>query len=201
MLTDRQINHLKTLLIEMKTEYEASEQLDDDEESMRHASGELSMYDNHPADMGTELYERERDQALEVHAASELDKVEQALQAIENGTYGICEICHQSIGYERLEAIPFTTLCIDHANMKEALKEEQPQVEIDDPFNDTRDKRAQDMENSFEEVADFGTSDTISDEPEASAEDIDDHTIEKDEYERATNKYSKNRYHDEYEDS
>src|SRR5699024_12507294 len=85
MLTDRQINHLKTLLIEMKTEYEASEQLDDDEESMRHASGELSMYDNHPADMGTELYERERDQALEVHAASELDKVEQALQAIEIG--------------------------------------------------------------------------------------------------------------------
>ena len=46
----------------------------------------LSAYDNHPADMGTELYEREKDFALEEHADSELNKVNAALQAMEEGT-------------------------------------------------------------------------------------------------------------------
>ncbi|MEM5591840.1 hypothetical protein AAHH67_09065 [Niallia circulans] len=36
--------------------------------------GELSSYDNHPADLGTELFEREKDSALEQHDQSELEK-------------------------------------------------------------------------------------------------------------------------------
>ena len=53
------------------------------------------MYDNHPADMGTELFEREKDIALNVHAGSELDKVDNALQAMEDGSYGKCEVCQK----------------------------------------------------------------------------------------------------------
>ncbi|MFK4997354.1 hypothetical protein ACI2OX_06735 [Bacillus sp. N9] len=41
-------------------------------ESANARERELSMYDNHPADMGTELFERERDLALSVHAEAEL---------------------------------------------------------------------------------------------------------------------------------
>lgn len=200
MLTNEQVKHLETILLVMKSDFEENKQLDEHDDNMRQSSGELSMADNHPADMGTELYERERDQALEIHADAEIHQVENALKSIKEGTYGICEVCQKPIGYERLEAIPYTTLCIDHANMKAALHDEQPAVEVDDPFMDTRDPRANDGQNSFEEVAEYGTSDTISDEPEAAAEDSDDQTIEKDEYERATNKYTKDRYHDEYEE-
>ena len=77
------------------------------------------MYDNHPGDMGTELFEREKDMALNVHAGSELDKVESALQAMEDGSYGKCEVCQKDIPFERLEAVPYTTLCIDHATEQE----------------------------------------------------------------------------------
>ena len=84
------------------------------EELIKESMGELSNYDNHPADQGTELYEREKDVALNEHAENELKDVNQALQAIENGTYGKCEICGKQISKERLEAMPTTLRCIDH---------------------------------------------------------------------------------------
>lgn len=40
-------------------------------------------------------------------------KIREALERIENGTYGICEECGEEISEQRLEARPVTTLCID----------------------------------------------------------------------------------------
>jgi DnaK suppressor protein len=40
-------------------------------------------------------------------------KIREALERIENGTFGICEVCGDEISEERLEARPVTTLCID----------------------------------------------------------------------------------------
>ncbi len=42
-----------------------------------------------------------------------LKKIEEALDQIDNGSYGICEICGQEISLKRLEARPVTTMCID----------------------------------------------------------------------------------------
>ena len=42
-----------------------------------------------------------------------LKKIEEAVEQIDNSTYGICEICGQEIGLKRLEARPVTTMCID----------------------------------------------------------------------------------------
>ncbi|RBW67354.1 TraR/DksA C4-type zinc finger protein [Bacillus taeanensis] len=70
------------------------------------ASGELSQYDNHPADSGTELYEREKDLALGYKSREEIKDINIALQKFENGTYGICEVTGKQIPYERLEALP-----------------------------------------------------------------------------------------------
>lgn len=129
--------------------------------------GELSMYDNHPADMGTELYEREKDLALHTHAESELEKVKRALRAIQEGTYGICEQCGMDIQFDRLDAIPYTTLCIEDA--QKSLPEEH-QVTKDDllmaepnSFAKRREGAAKDYEDSFEEIAKSGTSETPSD--------------------------------------
>ena len=40
-------------------------------------------------------------------------KIREALERIENGTFGICEVCGEEISEERLRARPVTTLCID----------------------------------------------------------------------------------------
>ena len=82
MLNDKQKATLKKELYEMKDHLTKTEEETDIKESAQEAAGELSMYDNHPGDMGTELFEREKDMALNVHAGSELDKVESALQAM-----------------------------------------------------------------------------------------------------------------------
>lgn len=67
---------------------------------------ELSNYDNHPADNGTELFEREKDEALFNHAEKALHDIEDALEKIDNGTYGICEKTGEAIPEERLRAYP-----------------------------------------------------------------------------------------------
>lgn len=47
-------------------------------------------------------------------------KIREALQRIEDGTFGICEACGDDIGIERLNARPVTTLCIDCKRKQEA---------------------------------------------------------------------------------
>ena len=45
--------------------------------------------------------------------SEELDQIEDALDRVEDGTYGVCEGCGKGIGQARLEAMPSATLCID----------------------------------------------------------------------------------------
>ena len=48
-----------------------------------------------------------------------LEQVEAALEKIEAGTYGTCEVCEKSIAPERLEALPFAALCLNCQRQKE----------------------------------------------------------------------------------
>ena len=72
-----------------------------------------SATDNHLADTATATFDRELEEGLEEGAQQTLDEINAALQRIEDGTYGTCEMCGKPIGAERLEAIPWTRLCID----------------------------------------------------------------------------------------
>ena len=76
-------------------------------------AGEESAYDNHLADTATETYDRELDYTLEENSQHVLGEIEPALTRIEGGTYGICTNCSKQISEERLEALPWATLCID----------------------------------------------------------------------------------------
>lgn len=67
----------------------------------------------HLADMATATYDRELDEGLEEGAQSTLVEIEAALARIADGSYGVCEICGEPIGAERLSAIPWARLCID----------------------------------------------------------------------------------------
>ncbi|MFD2612828.1 TraR/DksA C4-type zinc finger protein [Paenibacillus gansuensis] len=83
-------------------------------DSMRVQTSELSNYDNHPGDLGTEMFERAKDIALNENAERQLYQVNQALEAMESGTYGICQLCHAEIPYDRLEAMPTAIYCKEH---------------------------------------------------------------------------------------
>jgi RNA polymerase-binding transcription factor DksA len=71
-------------------------------------------YGDHLADDATELFEREKSLTLEGTLRDHLRQVESALDRIEAGTYGRCAVCGRPIGKERLNAIPETTLCLEH---------------------------------------------------------------------------------------
>ncbi|RJQ52706.1 MAG: RNA polymerase-binding protein DksA [Desulfobacteraceae bacterium] len=51
-----------------------------------------------------------------------IKKIKKALERIENGTFGICETCGESISIKRLQARPVTTQCIDCKTKGEALE-------------------------------------------------------------------------------
>lgn len=65
------------------------------------------------ADTATVTVDRELDYSLQENAAYVLREIESALRRLDEGTYGICRSCGRPIGEERLEAMPYTTLCIE----------------------------------------------------------------------------------------
>jgi RNA polymerase-binding transcription factor len=83
--------------------------------SLEDETGELvsGSADQHMADTATETVEREIGNTLEEHDERLLESIDAALQRIENGTYGKCVNCGAQIPEERLEAMPWATLCIE----------------------------------------------------------------------------------------
>jgi len=88
---------------------------EDNSHSLEEETGEVnaSGADNHLGDTASATYDRELEQGLEEGAEELLAKIDAALRRIDAGTYGTCENCGQPIGEERLEAMPWATLCID----------------------------------------------------------------------------------------
>jgi DnaK suppressor protein len=82
------------------------------DDAMADELGELSLYDNHPADIASELFERGKDVALRDRDQIRRQEIDRAVAAIDAGTYGICEHCGEAIDEERLAAEPTALLCI-----------------------------------------------------------------------------------------
>ena len=82
--------------------------------SLEDETGELvsSSADQHLADTATETVDREIDYTLEASDGRLLAEIDAALGRIEDGTYGTCVNCGAQIPPERLEAMPWATLCI-----------------------------------------------------------------------------------------
>lgn len=90
-------------------------------DTMSDSVGELSMYDNHPADLGDVVFERSKDVALRDNEHILLEQVETALARIHDGSYGVCDSCGKAIDIERLEALPWATRCIDCQEDKDVI--------------------------------------------------------------------------------
>jgi len=139
---------------------------------------ELSTYDNHPADIGSETFERSKDFALVGQLDRRIRQIDDALTAIDRGTYGTCENCGKDIALERIQAAPETTLCVDcrgelydrGSDVSDRPVEEDV---LRPPFGRTftdessEDEVGYDGEDTWQDVARYGTSNTPSDVPGA----------------------------------
>src|ERR671915_1620214 len=67
----------------------------------------------HPADAGSEMFERSRDLSIVQDIEAQLADVDHATARLSNGTYGTCEACGRPIGTQRLAARPATRFCIE----------------------------------------------------------------------------------------
>ena len=113
-----------TLLEELKDLKEGLETHDDIE------STELSNYDNHPGDIASDLTIQLTEYAMDDFKQESIDKIESALHAMEEGTYGECKVCHQEIPFERLEAVPTTLTCVEHSQEKVDMETRPVEEEI-----------------------------------------------------------------------
>ena len=77
------------------------------------AIAEQSGYDQHPADIGSEVFEHEKNQSLLEQVESEVAEVEHAFQRVDAGDYGVCQACRERIPDERLEAMPAARFCVE----------------------------------------------------------------------------------------
>ena len=78
----------------------------------RESSDDRSAYSLHMADRGTDAMEREKSQLLAQRSGDYVEYVEEALERIDNGTFGVCRSCGGDIGRPRLEAVPTATQCV-----------------------------------------------------------------------------------------
>ncbi|MEG0260825.1 MAG: TraR/DksA C4-type zinc finger protein [Lysinibacillus sp.] len=112
---------------------------------------ELSNYDNHPADNASDLTDQLTEMAIDDHRSDNAEEIKRALEAMEEGTYGICNVCGEDIPLGRLEAMPKALTCVEHAEQQdENLRPVEEEVLSASPkFSD-----------DYEEVEAFGSSDT-----------------------------------------
>src|SRR5689334_12334630 len=114
-LSAEQIKQLRSLLEEEMSDIR--HRLDETDsygthESMTDMTGELSLYDNHPADIGSEVFERGKDLALRDADSLRMNQIDEALERMEDDSYGTCLHCGRDIPFERLEANPAAKHCV-----------------------------------------------------------------------------------------
>ena len=110
-----QMKKFKKLLLAAKEKLEAEiQQLQRDNlnRSQRDSSGDLSGYSYHMADVGTDTFGREVELTIASAGSETMKLIDEALERIEDGTYGKCQICGCQVDMKRLEAVPYAHLCI-----------------------------------------------------------------------------------------
>lgn len=121
-LSAADIKHFKEMLLEKRGEILRNVS-EIEEETLRKsrldASGDLSSMPIHMADLGSDNYEQEFALGLMDSERRLLREIDDALQRIEDGIYGICEGTGKPIPKARLKAQPWARYCVDHARMLE----------------------------------------------------------------------------------
>ena len=115
-------DHFRTLLVEERKRVEdAIEYLRKEHPgSLQEETEEIAgTADNHLGETATATLDREIDYSLEENSGEVLAAIGRALKRLDDGTYGTCVNCGKPIPEERLEALPWTELCIDDQRAQE----------------------------------------------------------------------------------
>ena len=132
--------------------------------SMREYMNELSAYDNHPADMGTEMFMASMQMNLENNEEYRLDLIDRAIKRINHGEYGICLKCGEEISEERLEILPETDTCMKcekdevplyNTDKNRPIEEKLLWPPFGRTYRDNDDYTGFDGEDSYQQVARF----------------------------------------------
>ena len=123
-LTKEQIKQFRQLLIteRVRLAAEIKSIAHDTSISPREASGDLSGYTVHMADMAADTYERELSMNIVSSEQETLYQIDDALKRLDDGSYGLCQQCSQPITMSRLKAVPYASLCINCQRLKEQQK-------------------------------------------------------------------------------
>jgi RNA polymerase-binding protein DksA len=87
--------------------------------SLGDETDEPTYQDNHLGDIATATFDREMASTLEDNSTHVLNEIDAALARVEEGTFGMCKACGNPIDPERLEALPWATLCIGDKRKQE----------------------------------------------------------------------------------
>ena len=113
-MDQKQVEYFKDLL---------QSQLDElIKEAYKTLNGMTNLKDNFPDPTDRASLETDRNFLLRIRDRERklIEKIKEALERIDNGTFGMCEVCGREIGEERLRARPVTTQCIDCKKKQEA---------------------------------------------------------------------------------
>ncbi|GAV25048.1 hypothetical protein ciss_09810 [Carboxydothermus islandicus] len=162
---------VKKMLLKQKEEYEKrlQELKKDKENPFFETTQELSFYDNHPGDLGSESFERSKDLALIDNLKLKLRQIDEAIALINQGKYGFCIDCGQKIPVERLLANPVAIRCLTCQRRVEERTvpsirpvEEQVLSPFMEKINlDNTSQILFDGEDSWQAVANFNTRENI----------------------------------------
>lgn len=83
------------------------------------STGELSPIDQHQADAGSDVFEREKDFAIRDQVDSDLQAIQDAFGRLDAGSYGTCATCGEAIAENRLAAVPTARFCVEHERLWE----------------------------------------------------------------------------------
>ena len=109
-LTQTEIDELKQMLLEMKSQLQES--IEGNVRDVR-SPEESRGYSQHQADEGSNDFDRKMSIQLTAEEVQLLKKIDYALQKIEEGTYGICEVTGKPIPKQRLQVIPYAVVTVE----------------------------------------------------------------------------------------
>lgn len=116
-----------------------------------HAGSDTSAFGMHQADAGSDAYDRDFALSMLSKEQGSLYEIDEALKRIEDGEYGICEICNKPIKHDRLEALPFTRYTVDcQAELEKRQHHHSARPQINSLFGLTEEETESDEEESTE---------------------------------------------------
>ena len=120
--TKKDIKVFKELLLKLKarlSEQILSVEKEAMDKSQKDASGDLSGYSIHMADVATDSYDREFSFSRASVEQKVIYEIDEALKRMEDGEYGLCLNCNSQISKNRLKALPYVKFCVACQNDEE----------------------------------------------------------------------------------